>query len=100
MAAEKPRCIRCQGTGWICSEHSLLSYRHDDCRGRGDPCPFCNLDALPPSLRHGNETPYGPRTTLTNPPPKHRACQHCDAPLVYRETTTQTAQYAEQWDLY
>jgi hypothetical protein len=43
-------CARCQGERWICETHPDRPCPHDDCPGRGDPCPICNTKE-PPAMR-------------------------------------------------
>jgi hypothetical protein len=43
----EPVCILCRGSGWLCDEHPMLPWDHDDCDGVGIVCE-CNAHAVLP----------------------------------------------------
>jgi hypothetical protein len=40
-------CSPCAGSGWLCDEHPMLPWSHDDCEGGGIACRCNELAATP-----------------------------------------------------
>jgi hypothetical protein len=47
MGILNPACSVCRGSGWLCEEHLMLPWEHDDCDGVGVAC-ACNPQAAVP----------------------------------------------------